>query len=135
MGRLPSLDMAPTTTPPSERARWRMRRSAPWRPYSHRAQASTRRKDGSASFFDVGVNENGDFASRITPGSGNDVMRRPPLMIDLSKRLWHDAARMSLKETSRVQSAAPRFPCPLSVKDGACTFRVCPTSDPIIVPR
>jgi len=81
------------------------------------------------------VNENGDFASRITPGSGNDVMRRQPLRIDLSKRLWHDAARMSLKETFAVQSAAPRSACPLSVKDGACTFRVYPTSDPITVLR
>jgi hypothetical protein len=36
----------------------------------------------------------------ITTGSGSDVMcRRRPLRIDLSKRLWHDAAGMSLKET------------------------------------
>jgi hypothetical protein len=45
------------------------------------------------------VDENCDFASRITPGSGSDVMRRRPLRIDLSKRLWHDATRMFLKET------------------------------------
>ena len=35
-------------------------------------------------------------------------MRRQPLRIDLSKRLWHDATRMSLKETfARPVCCAP----------------------------
>lgn len=52
-----------------------------------------------ASLLDVDFDENHGFASRIAPESGSDVTRRRAIRIDLSKGLWHDAARMSLKET------------------------------------
>jgi len=97
-GGAASLDIAGRPAPTSARTRWRARGSEPWRAYSHRAQISTSRKGGFAFRLGIGLDENCDLASGITPGP--EAMRHAAEPSGLT----------SLKDSGTIRPHVPSLP-------------------------